>query len=90
MDFNISSSIPQDLQLIQDIIGHVSTSVVDKLPSPEPVVQPPVEDSVDSSDNESDADSELEVEANILGQLDSDEESTPPTYVRRKADSRRS
>lgn len=82
MDF-IPSAIPQDLRIIQDLIGELPPPTVSKLATPEPVPRNDIDDSVDSSDAESDTDSEREVEKNILGQLDSDEESTPPMYVLR-------
>ncbi|KAI0094439.1 Gar1/Naf1 RNA binding region-domain-containing protein [Irpex rosettiformis] len=69
MDFKIPSIIPQDLQIIQDLVG--------ELPQPlkaEVVVKPKVEDEdILSSDNE-DGQSEKEVEADILGALDDDDD----------------
>ena len=75
------STIPQDLQIIQDLIGEVPPPAATKAASPQLTSPTHIDDSVDSSDNESDIDSEREVEANILGQLDSDEDTAPPTYV---------
>lgn len=73
--------IPQDLQIIQDLIGELPPPPVSKLATPELVPQNHTDNSVDSSDAASEADSEKEVEENIFGQLDTDEESTPPMYV---------
>lgn len=81
MDFKVPSMVPQDLQIIQDLIGEIPEVEVRKTPSAEVVSQNNADESLDSSDNESDADSELEVEANILGRMDSDSERSPPTYV---------
>ncbi|EKM61596.1 uncharacterized protein PHACADRAFT_248285 [Phanerochaete carnosa HHB-10118-sp] len=78
MDFKVPSAIPQDLQIIQDLIGELPPPPVSKLATPEPVPRSDIDDSVGSSDAENDTDSEREVEENILGQLDSDSESTPP------------
>lgn len=80
MEFRVPSIIPQDLQIIQDIIGELPPPSV-KTPTPEPAPQDNADDSLDSSDNGSNVDSEEEVEADILGQLESEEESTPPTYA---------
>lgn len=80
MEFKVPSMIPQDLQIIQDIVGELPLPPV-KNATLEPSPQDNADDSLDSSDNGSDADSEEEVEADILGQLDSEEESTPPTYA---------
>ena len=81
MDFKVPSAIPQDLQIIQDLIGDLPPPPVSKLAAPEPAPQNHTDRSVDSSGAESDTDSEREVEENILGQPDTDEEGTPPMYV---------
>ncbi|THH27667.1 hypothetical protein EUX98_g6521 [Antrodiella citrinella] len=60
--FSNATSIPQDLKLIQDLVGELSL----------PVAIPPlanVQDDIDSSDN----DSEKEVENDILTMMDDDE-----------------
>jgi H/ACA ribonucleoprotein complex non-core subunit NAF1 len=67
MDFRTPSLIPQDLQLIRDIVG-------DLPPHKDSVVSLKVEDdSILSSDDE-DATSEKEVEADILRGLDDEED----------------
>lgn len=74
--FKVPSAVPQDLQLIQDIIGvlPVPPAPVHKTPSPQPS-SAPQDDNIDSSDGESDADSEKEVEADILtGIVEEDED----------------
>lgn len=81
MDFKVPSTIPQDLQIIQDLIGELPPPPANKVATPEPALHNHIDGSVESSDAASDVDSEREVEENILGQLDSDEESTPPMYV---------
>ena len=81
MDFKVPSLIPQDLQIIQDLIGELPPPPAPKSATPETRPQKPSEDSVDSSDNESDTDSEREVEDDILGDVDSEPESTLPMYV---------
>ena len=81
MEFRVPSTIPQDLQIIQNIIGELPPPPAVKTAAAEHLLQDIADDSLDSSDNESNADSEREVEADILGRLDSDEESTPLTYV---------
>jgi H/ACA ribonucleoprotein complex non-core subunit NAF1 len=82
MQFAVPSMIPQDLQIIQDLIGEIPVPPPSKATVSEHTPQRRTDDdSVDSSDNESDTNSELEVEANILGKLDSDEEAASPTYV---------
>ena len=81
MDFKAPSIIPQDLQLIQDIIGQISPSPPPPLRSSQsssPV--PPRTESNDSIDSsvDGDEDSEREVEADILsGALDEDDEGGP-------------
>lgn len=81
MEFSVPSSIPQDIQIIQDLIGELQPPPTVKSATPQPTLENSVEDSVESSDNESDIDSEREVEADILEVLDSDEDNTPPMYV---------
>lgn len=90
MEFRVPSSIPQDLQIIQDLIGEVQPPPTVKSITPETTLKKSSEDSVESSDNESDTDSEREVEADILEVLDSEADSTPPMYVssHRKAQTR--
>ena len=79
MEFKIPSTIPQDLQLIQDIIGEIPVSTPplrsSKSTSPVPL-RPIADDSIDSSD-ESDTDSEREVEANILEGIEDEDEELP-------------
>ena len=64
--FAVPSAIPQDLQLIQDILGDIVLS--HSLPK----VQQQSQDSTSAADDEhgtdSDTESEKEVEANILGE----------------------
>ncbi|GJE89576.1 Gar1 and Med15 domain-containing protein [Phanerochaete sordida] len=81
MDFKVPSAIPQDLQIIQDLIGELSPLPESKPAAAEPVLRDNIDASVASSGDDSDADSEREVEENILGQLDSDEDGTPPIKV---------
>lgn len=76
--FKIPSSVPQDLQLIHEIIGEISIPPVQKSASPQPTSVVFDED-INSSD--SDIDSEREVEANILGGPDEEEDESPPMYV---------
>lgn len=80
MDFKVPSLLPQDLQLIQDLVGEIPPPTpplrLSKSASPVPLV-PREEDSIDSSD-ESDNDSEREVEADILAGLDDDEDENSP------------
>lgn len=77
MDFKIPLSIPQDLKLIQDIIGEIPTPPLRSTESAGPILLHPTgDDPIDSSD-ESDADSEREVEANILAGLDDEDEELP-------------
>lgn len=76
MDFLVPSMIPQDLQLIQDLVG--------ELPQPqrhEVDVKPEVEDDdILSSDGE-DGRSEKEVEADILGAPDDDDNIEESPYA---------
>ena len=75
MDFKIPPLIPQDLQLIQDIIGELP-------PSRELAINLKVQDdSILSSDDDDDNASEKEVEANIFGGLDDDEGPVESSYV---------
>ena len=74
-EFKMPSIIPQDLRLIQDLIG-------DEIPKPPPVnttalataIPIEIKSDEDSSDDEDDSDSEKEVEANILADLDDEED----------------
>ena len=70
--FRVPSSIPQDLQLIQDLIG-------DLVPIPSSAKPVILAQTLQKSDDggegsDSDADSEQEVEADILGALDDEVE----------------
>ncbi|KAK7695069.1 hypothetical protein QCA50_002259 [Cerrena zonata] len=69
--FKIPSDVPQDLQLIQDIIGDLPVSPVHKTPSPQP---PPASHHEDIDSSDDDADSEKEVEADILSGIPEDED----------------
>ena len=75
--FKVPSIIPQDLQLIQDIVGDVPIPSTSKAPALPSEVQ--IHEAVDDSD--SDADSEQEVEAGILAGVDEDEAEEPSGYV---------
>ena len=74
-EFKMPSIIPQDLRLIQDLIG-------DEILKPPPVnttalataIPIKIKSDEDSSDDEDDSDSEKEVEANILADLDDEED----------------
>ena len=79
MEFKIPSTIPQDLQIIQDIIGEIpgATPPLRSSKSTSPVpLRSIADDSIDSSD-ESDTDSEREVEANILEGIEDEDEELP-------------
>ncbi|KAH9947135.1 Gar1/Naf1 RNA binding region-domain-containing protein [Amylocystis lapponica] len=71
--FKMPSIIPQDLQLIHDLIGEVVPPPAKDTPPDAPTG----EDSIDSSD--SDADSEREVEEDILSGLDEQKDGSPGT-----------
>ncbi|PIL31357.1 hypothetical protein GSI_06056 [Ganoderma sinense ZZ0214-1] len=65
--FAVPSSIPQDLQLIQDILGDLPSTHIS------PKVQQPLQEHASSDDEhgtDSDTDSEKEVEADILGHVE--------------------
>ncbi|KAJ3480421.1 hypothetical protein NLI96_g8366 [Meripilus lineatus] len=74
-EFKMPSMIPQDLQLIQDLIG-------DDIPKPLPIISATAKIEVEASSDD-DSDSEKEVEANILGGIedeeDSDRQKVPPS-----------
>ena len=77
--FKIPSGVPQDLQLIQDLIGDlVPTPSLNK---PAASVAPPQKLGGDDGGSDSDADSEQEVEADILGGLDDEVEEEALGYV---------
>ena len=80
MDFKVPSILPQDLQLIQDIVGEIPAPTppprASKPASPIPLV-PREEDAIESSD-EGGNDSEREVEADILAGLDGEEDEDSP------------
>ncbi|KAI0695625.1 Gar1/Naf1 RNA binding region-domain-containing protein [Cytidiella melzeri] len=67
MDFRLPSLIPQDLQLIQDLVGDLPQ------PPSKGLDTQREDDSILSSDEEDDARSEKEVEANIFGAVDNEE-----------------
>lgn len=92
--FKVPALIPQDLQLIQDIIGDFQPPLQAKPPvasAPQfslPGVKPPrkvVEDKADDIDSSGDdTDSEREVEDDILAVVDEDEDGDAqqkPPYV---------
>ena len=82
MDFKVPFYLPQDLALIQDIVGEIpapTPSRSSKSSSPLPL-RPVADDSIDSSD-ESDTDSEKEVEADILAGIDDEDEDSPVKWV---------
>lgn len=76
MEFKVPSLIPQDLQLIQDIVGELPAPSHRITSPPKPSEHQDESDSILSSDNE-DASSEKEVEADILGVPDEEEGSLP-------------
>ncbi|KAH9849222.1 Gar1/Naf1 RNA binding region-domain-containing protein [Lenzites betulinus] len=65
--FALPSVIPQDLQLIQDLVGEIPE------PSTSKIIETPVDSDHDHG-TDSDTDSEKEVEADILGSIDDDED----------------
>ncbi|KAI0348278.1 NAF1-domain-containing protein [Trametopsis cervina] len=85
MDFKVPSLIPQDLQVIQDLVGDI-------LPSPAPKVEgvdshiKQEDESIQSSDDEDGA-SEREVEADILGLTDDDKDHIEPSVTSDSSDS---
>lgn len=70
--FKIPSGVPQDLQLIQDLIGDLVP--IPSLSKPATSVAPPQKLEADDGGSDSDADSEQEVEADILRGLDDEVE----------------
>ncbi|EIW64159.1 NAF1-domain-containing protein [Trametes versicolor FP-101664 SS1] len=80
--FALPSVVPQDLQLIQDIIGVVPD------PVPSKTAEPPTADSDHEHGTDSDTDSEKEVEADILGGVeDEDTAIAPPSESTSDSDS---
>ena len=77
--FKTPSLMPQDLQLIQSLIGDIPTPGSSKQLSigPKSTLQASNEDVDDDIASSGDEDSEKEVEENILGVDDDDE--TPPS-----------
>ncbi|KAI0828857.1 Gar1/Naf1 RNA binding region-domain-containing protein [Trametes gibbosa] len=65
--FALPSVIPQDLQLIHELVGDIPVQVTSK------IVEPAVDSDHDHG-TDSDTDSEKEVEADILGGVDDDED----------------
>lgn len=65
--FALPSVVPQDLQLIQDIIG------VAPAPAPGKTAQSSIADSDHEHGTDSDTDSEKEVEADILGGVEDED-----------------
>lgn len=72
MEFKLPSLIPQDLQLIQDLVADFTTTK-----EPEGAASRPADDDSILSSDEDGANSEREVEADILGTPDDEEEPTP-------------
>ena len=70
--FKLPSNVPQDLQLIQDLIGDLVPLLSASKPVASITSQNKAEDDIEGSD--SDADSEKEVEADILAGLDDEVE----------------
>ncbi|KAI0785386.1 Gar1/Naf1 RNA binding region-domain-containing protein [Irpex lacteus] len=77
MDFKVPSIVPQDLQIIQDIVGELPQPLKEEEVDTKTKLED--EDDILSSDDEG-AQSEKEVEADILGALD-DEDEEPSPYA---------
>lgn len=77
--FKVPESIPQDLLLIQGLIGEVSISPPTNLGKGSPAVKPEVEDDdISSSSSEDDSEDEVnEVEATL--EVTEEEDRVPPS-----------
>lgn len=78
LQFRVPQSIPQDLLLIQDIVGELPTTQALKVQKQVVKTRDEAED-ISSSGSESDSEDELEeVEADLIVKVDDEEEDSIP------------